>query len=460
MDYWLTRLCIQKALAFVYCIAFLIVINQFKPLLGRRGLMPAQRFLQGRSFWQVPSLFWLHCSDLFLTVMGWLGLFLSVLALLGIGDHFVLWFLLWALYLSFVNIGQTFYGFGWEILLLETGFLAIFLGPADQAPSIIVIWLFRWLLFRVMLGAGLIKIRGDRCWRDLTALFTYYETQPLPGPLSRAFHRLPLAAHKATAFFTHFVELVVPFTLFWPPELALFGGLVSLFFQVMLIVSGNLSWLNYITIVLCLSCFNDSFLSHFISLSPPLLHEMSVAHQAVILLLFFAIVYLSIKPTQNLLSSRQIMNTSFNPLHLVNTYGAFGSITRKRNEIILEGSLDGSTWLAYEFRGKPGNVNRRPPQVSPYHFKLDWQMWFAAMSNYLYHPWTVTLCEKMLQGDRAVLSLLKTNPFPDAPPKFVRAQLYEYHFSDGVDGTWWRRELKSSYLPPLSLDTISSFLGP
>lgn len=446
-------------MAFIYFIGFLIVLNQFKPLLGKRGLQPVALFLQ-----QVPrpySLFQFWSSDTAFTLFGWLGLLLSLLALTGISEAHGLflsmatWFSLWLIYLSYVNVGQIFYAFGWETMLLETGFLAIFLGPADLEPPVIVIWLLRWVLFRVMLGAGLIKLRGDSCWRDFKALFYHYETQPLPGPLSWYFHRFPPFVHKATVLFTHFVELVVPFGLFWPQILRQWSGLVTALFQVMLIFSGNLSWLNYITLVLCIPCFDNSWLSFLPITLPSSVTPLSWPHWTVLVLLALGIAYLSIRPLRNLFSRLQIMNTSYDPFHLVNTYGAFGSVTKVRHEIIFEGTDEpvitpATKWQTYEFRGKPGDVRKRPPQVAPYQFKLDWQIWFAAMVPYQYNPWTLSLVAKLLEGDKPVLSLFAHNPFPKAPPQFVRAQLYEYHFASPESkkqGIWWERRYVGEYLP-------------
>jgi len=469
-SYWLTRFCFQRALGFVYLIAFLIALNQFRGLIGEHGLLPVQLFLKRVKFWDAPSLFWINSSDRFLASIALTGLALSLMAVTGLSDHFGLglsvavWGLLWLLYLSFVNVGQTFYGFGWETLLLETGFLAIFLGASNTSPPTVVIWLLRWILFRVMFGAGLIKLRGDPCWRDLTCLYYHYETQPLPNPLSWYFHPLPLLAHKGSVLFTHFVELVAPWGVFAPGLLGYLAGGLCVIFQISLIVSGNLSWLNYITLVLCIPCFDDAFLSRFIPLGVPAVEPLSGARQGIVVALTVLIVLLSIQPTVNLLSPGQIMNTSFEPLHLVNTYGAFGSVTKRRLEVIVEGSDEvvptpAAKWREYEFKGKPGNLARPPCIVSPYHWKLDWQMWFAAMTPYYYHPWFLNLVSKLLRGDRETLKLLAHNPFPEAPPKLIRAGLYEYYFTTPEErrktGHWWKRTRVDEYLPPLSLEDSS-----
>lgn len=466
-EYNFTRFFFQRSLALLYLMGFLIAANQFLGLSGSRGLLSVQLYLKRTSFWESPSLFWLSSSDLTLAIAAWAGVGLAAFALTGLSDlsstwiSVLVWFLLWALYLSFVNVGQTFYGFGWEMLLLETGFLAIFLGPLKADTPTLVIWLLRWVLFRIMFGAGLIKIRGDSCWRDLTCLQYHYETQPLPGPLSWYFHHLPVWVHKAGVLFNHFVELIVPFFYFGPRRLRIAAALLTIVFQLTLIFSGNLSWLNVITIVLCIACFDDRFLAPLASVVSGLLPAASVGAvplpAAVTIALTVLVLGLSIKPTVNLFSGSQLMNASFDPFHLVNTYGAFGSITRERDELIIEGTADpfvsaATEWKEYSFKGKPGDPRRRPPQVTPYHWKLDWQMWFAAMSPYYYHPWILNLVAKLLSGEPQVTGLLGANPFPDKPPTYVRVLKYRYRFTDWGSDAYWTRELQGIYLPALSLD--------
>ena len=261
-------------------------------------------------FWESPSLFWFNSSDKFiLTTLG-VGFFLSILAVTGISDSFgivlstVVWALLWFLYLSLVNVGQTFYGFGWESILLETGFLAIFLGSKDTAPPVIVIWLLRWVLFRIMFGAGLIKWRGDPCWRDLTCLTYHYETQPMPNPLSWYIHQMPVWFHKIGVLFTFFVELIVPFGVFLPNPVCWIAGAIMIFFQGTLILSGNLSWLNYITIVLAIPCFNDAFLKRLLPLQILATQPIKGARFIVLTALTLLIAVLSIRPILNLFSKR------------------------------------------------------------------------------------------------------------------------------------------------------------
>src|SRR5689334_3959788 len=278
-SYWLTRFIILRLLGFVYAVAFLIAANQLIPLIGEHGLTPATHFLtqvqtelgsRSAGMFEVPTLFWFGISDHALTIFSWIGVALSLVVLCGYANA-ILMVILWAMYMSIVHIGQIWYGYGWEIQLLETGFLAIFLCPLldgrpfpKSRPPVLVIWLFRWLGFRIMFGAGLIKLRGDQCWRDLTCLYYHYETQPLPNPISRYLHFAPLWFHKFEVLWNHFVELIVPWFSFGPRTARHIAGVFLITFQVVLIISGNLSFLNYLTIIPFLACFDDTFLRRFL----------------------------------------------------------------------------------------------------------------------------------------------------------------------------------------------------
>jgi hypothetical protein len=465
-DYWLSRFLFQRGLALVYLIAFLVALNQFRPLLGEHGLLPVPNFVKSVPFADSPSLFYLFPRDWAFTAAAILGIALSLAALSGLSGRFglvasLVWTVLWALYISFVNVGQVFYGYGWETMLLEAGFCAIFLGEGATAPNIIPLWILRWMEFRVMFGAGLIKLRGDSCWRDLTCLDYHYETQPIPNPLSWYFHTLPKWALHSGVAFNHFIEIVVPFGYFLPQPFATLAGALTILFQLLLMLSGNLSFLNLLTIVIAIPMLDGRLLAQYLPIHPPIVHEAARWHYYAVIGYAAVVVLLSIRPAINLISSRQMMNASFEPLHLINTYGAFGSVGRTRYEIIVEGSsdpamLDGS-WRAYEFKGKPGDPMRTPPQIAPYQVRLDWQMWFAAMSRYTDEPWFVNFVAKLLEGDRPVLSLLRVNPFLQAPPQFIRARLYRYRFSTAAErhtsGAWWQRDLVGPWFPPVSLQT-------
>ena len=470
-DYWLARFVFQRALALIYLIAFLVTVHQFRPLLGERGLLPVPDFTRAVPFGRSPSLFHIRYSDPLLLAVAWSGVVLAAVAALGVFEGpewpvavtLAVWALLWVLYLSIVNVGQTFYSFGWESLLLEAGFLAIFLGPATTTPQFSLILLLRWLLFRVEFGAGMIKMRGDRCWRDLTCLYYHHETQPMPNPLSWYFHHLPKGLHRMEVLGNHLAQLVVPWFLFFPQPVASVAGLIILVTQSWLVVSGNFAWLNFITMALAIASFDNSALARLFAIVPYQPQATPTWYLGIVLAITALILALSYRPARNLLSRRQLMNYSFDPFHIVGAYGAFGSITKERYEVVIEGTEEAvltpqTKWHEYEFQGKPGDLRRWPRQVAPYHYRLDWLMWFAALSSPMYHEWFVPLLRKLLEADRAVLRLLARDPFAGRPPRFVRALFYLYRFTTPKErretGAWWSRELVGDYVPPIQLRTF------
>jgi Lipase maturation factor len=475
-DYRLTRFVILRLLGVVYAIGFLVAANQLIPLIGEHGLTPATHYLAAlqRHFGshaaaalQVPTLFWFGISDHVLVLFAWTGFAISLLVLAGCANAIIM-AALWAMYISIVHIGQIWYGYGWETQLLETGFLSIFLCPLLDArpfpkrpPPILVIWLLRWLGFRIMIGAGLIKLRGDPCWRDLTCLYYHYETQPIPNPIGRYLHFAPHWFHKFGTAWNHFVELIVPWFSFGPRRARHTAGVLLVSFQVILIISGNLSFLNYITIVPFLACFDDTFWRRIVPrwLGPPRSEQIqpSPLQTGISIALTALVTYLSIAPVTNLVSNRQLMNASFDPFDLVNTYGAFGAVGKERDEIVFEGTNDtiitGDTkWKEYEWKAKPGDPHRRPPFIAPYQPRIDWQIWFAAMGSPAEYPWTLRFVWKLLHNDPATLSLLETNPFPGRPPRYIRARLFRYQFTAPGEAGWWKREPIGEWLPPFSKD--------
>ncbi|NEA19057.1 lipase maturation factor family protein [Streptomyces halstedii] len=459
--YELSRTVFQRALATVYLVAFLSAALQFRALIGTRGMLPVPELLRRTPWRAAPGLFRLHYSDRFFAAVAWTGTALSLALIAGADGHVPLWaaMLLWAvpwvLYLSIVQVGQVWYGFGWESLLLETGFLAVLLGNADTAPPVLVLWLLRWLLFRLEFGAGLIKMRGDACWRRLTCLDFHHETQPMPGPLSWFFHHLPKPVHRAEVAANHVTQLVVPFLLFTPQPVAGAAAGLMVLTQLWLVLSGNFAWLNWLTIVIALSAIDWAPWSG----PPPARPAPPLWYEVVVIAATVLVVTLSYRPARNLVSRRQVMNRSFDPLHLVNTYGAFGSISRTRLEVVVEGTdepviHEGTRWHEYGFRGKPGDPRRMPRQFAPYHLRLDWMMWFAALSPAYARSWFGPFVERLLRGDRDTLRLLRHNPFPDGPPAHVRARVFRYEFTDRHElrttGRWWRRTYVRDFMPPVA----------
>ncbi|CAD5116491.1 DgyrCDS5370 [Dimorphilus gyrociliatus] len=514
--YWLTRILLLRFLAFIQFTAFLVALNQNRALLGKNGLLPADSYLkrikehskstQTNHWSHAVTLLWLvdyeTDIDYWLDLFAYAGLALSSFVFIIGGANVFIMLTIWILYHSIVNIGQ------------------------------------RW----IMIGAGLIKIRGDQCWRDLTCMNYHYQTQPVPNPIAYYMHQEPEIMHKAETMVNHFVELVVPFMLFLNRRLVIVGGFFQILFQLLIIISGNLSFLNWLTIIPSLACFDDTSISWmFTTSSKNKAKELEIKRRVdkqqswfsivrklfnfsvggLILFLSIPIVsnlisenqimntsfdplqivntygafgrqcltdkstitvrtvwnlcfggliaYLSLPVVKNLLSSRQAMNTSFDSLRLVNTYGAFGSITKERTEVVFEGTYDDPTlpnakWLEYEFNCKPGDVKRKPCLISPYHYRLDWLMWFAAFQNYQYNNWLVHLAGKFLVNDELTMSLIAHNPFDKKPPpKFVRALHYRYTFTpigseDYKLGKWWNRKRIGEYLPIINLDSIRPYL--
>lgn len=485
-NFWLSRYVFLRALGFLYLVAFVSLADQLLPLIGSEGLLPADDYLgwahqQTGSRWTamklLPTVFHLGISDTLMVVLVWVGAALSLAVVFGLANVPIL-VILWALYFSFVSVGQRWFQFGWESQLLETGLLAVFLVPllsprslpAGRPPPRVMIVLAGWLIARIMLGAGLIKLRGDPCWAALTCLDFHFETQPVPGPLSRWFHNLPTFLLHGGVAFNFFAELIAPFLLLGPRAVRHLGVACILAFQGVLILSGNLAFLNWLTILPCLLCIDDSLWSRLLPRrlgrraaeraaaprrSGRLARVPAWGYAAVVL-------WLSVPVVTNLLSEDQAMNTSFQSLRIVNTYGAFGSVGADRWEIVVEGTEAStptaqSLWREYEFKVKPGSLDRRPPWITPYHYRLDWLAWFAGIEagygkGVQREGWLVHFVWKLLHADAGTLSLLANDPFPDAPPRWVRVQLYRYRFAASDSGRWWERELVGTHLPPLSAD--------
>jgi hypothetical protein len=477
-DYTIAREILQRGVAALYLIAFVSAVNQFPALLGDNGLLPVKNFTAQVPSRRSPSLFHWHYSDALLRVVAWSGIVLAgavVVGLVQLGPAWVpmlVFLLLFALYLSIVNVGQTFYAFGWESLLVEAGFIVAFLGSHAVATPLPVLFFLRWLVFRLEFGAGLIKLRGGREWRDLTALFYHHETQPMPNPVSWFVHHLPRWVHRGEVLGNHVVQLGLPVLLFAPqPVAAIAAGLIVLS-QLWLVATGNFAWLNWITIVLAAAAVDDAAFRWLGGLVVPALGaepagpgsaavtgEQPLWFVVVVLTVMVSLTVLSYWPARNLLSRRQLMNASFNPFHLVNAYGAFGTVTKERYEIVVEGTMaadpgDETGWLAYEFRGKPGDVARLPGQFAPYHLRLDWLMWFLAL-GVRDTRWFEVFLARLLQGDRPTLRLLARDPFGGHPPRYVRARVFLYRFSTPAERrtghTWWVRTEAGTLVPPVTL---------
>lgn len=468
-DFEIARQVLQRGVGAIAFVAFLSTLNQFRPLLGEHGIAPVPELLRIARRLRGPTLFRWGYTDRRLVAIAVAGLVLAASVVAGapqLGPPWVpmlVFLALWILYLSIVNVGQTFYGFGWEMLLCEALFTVAFLGSNDQPPPITIVVAIWWLVFRLEFGAGMIKIRGGSEWRDLTALTYHHETQPMPNPLSRQAHLLPKWFHKGEVLGNHFAQLVVPFFLFVPGPVGSVAATIVILTQLWLIVTGNFAWLNWITVVLAASAITDSAWHWLIPAIPtdlgtdaattPLWWFVIVAAVTVLLLV------LSVRPVQNLASRRQLMNASFNRWMLVNAYGAFGTVTKRRIEFVVEGTLeenpdDDAEWREYGFKGKPGDVRAVPRQWAPYHLRLDWLMWFLPLGR-MWEPWFEMFLLRLLEADAPTLRLLRTDPFDGSRPHWVRVRAYHYRFTTHAEyratGDRWVRTLEREVFPPAGL---------
>ncbi|KQV06993.1 lipase maturation factor family protein [Leifsonia sp. Root112D2] len=466
--YELARQVLQRGVAAIYLVAFLSTLAQLPALLGEHGLLPVPDFLRLAYARRQPTLFRWRYSDRLLRAVAVSGAVIAASIVAGLPQlappwlPLVLFLAIWLGYLSIVNVGQTFYGYGWESLLLEAGFMVAFLGSNEVAPPVTVIWLIRWLVFRLEFGAGMIKMRGDRSWRDLTALFYHHETQPMPNPLSRRAHLLPHWFHRLEVLGNHFAQLVVPFFLFAPQPVASIAAAIVILTQLWLIVTGNFAWLNVLTVILAFAAVSDPAAHVVVAAMPTGTNYADATAPAwfaiVVLAVSALIIYLSWWPARNLVARHQLMNASFNRWHLVNAYGAFGSVTTVRYEIVIEGTDaaqpdDDAVWREYEFRGKPGDPRRMPRQFAPYHLRLDWQMWFLALGS-SDTRWFIVLLARLLEADASTLRLLRVDPFDGVAPRWIRARRYRYRFATREqrkgERVVWVREEAGMLVPPIS----------
>ncbi|HVO80849.1 MAG TPA: lipase maturation factor family protein [Terriglobales bacterium] len=466
--YRLTSWLFLRFLGAIYLMAFVSFGVQAAGLVGSHGILPAGEFLSAvrdslgtSAYWNVPTVLWLSGSDAFLRGVWIAGVCLSLLQLLGVNLRLVRGGL-FVLYLSLSTAGQVFMSYQWDALLLEAGFLALFLGS-----EVVIVRLFRWLLCRLMFLSGAVKLlSGDPSWRHFTALPVHYETQPLPTPLAWYFYQLPGWFQRVSVGFMFFVELLVPLLVLAPRRVRMFAGLAITLLQLLIFLTGNYAFFNLLTVSLCLFVLDDTALSRLL---PKIVVRRLAEHpnavrtpiwRAVCGLVAAFVLFTSGFEMAGELSGRhwapaEAVIRAVAPFEIVNTYGLFAVMTTTRPEIIVEGSNDGTTWLAYEFKYKPGDLRRAPVWVQPHQPRLDWQMWFAALGSYQTDPWILHFLARLLQGEPEVLDLLGHNPFPGAPPHYIRALVYEYRFTTPAEkkatGEWWKRELKGSYVPVLSL---------
>jgi hypothetical protein len=479
-EHELVRWLFLRLLGLVYLIAFLSLGVQVIGLIGRHGVSPASNYLYtiamqmgGERYLLCPTLAWINCGDTALQILCWGGALASLLVVAGVCTAPAL-LVCYALYVSLVNIGQEFLTYQWDFLLLEVGFVSIFLPawqifekPWPQAKSgtrapMIVVWLLRVIIFKLMFMSGMAKIESnDTTWSNLTALNYHYETQPLPTPLAWVAAQLPELFQKFSVVMMFYIELIAPFFIFTTRRLrAVAAGLIA-FLQVLIAVTGNYTFFNMLTISLCVPLLDDSLLKKVLPAKLKL--DFQAPKVALKARKYFHIALACLLIPLNIgdivghkFLPLALMHAAVEPFGVSNGYGLFAVMTTERNEIIVEGSNDRVTWLPYEFPYKPGDLKRAPPVVAPFQPRLDWQMWFASLETFEGNPWFGRMLLRLLQGSPDVLKLFSKNPFPNAPPRYVRAGFYRYHFTDfatfSKTGDWWRREYTTEYCPTAALE--------
>ncbi len=457
-----------RLLGGIYVAAFASLAVQIQGLVGHAGILPLDDYLDaahqvlGRTAYRVlPTLFWLNSGDTALIAGTVAGVLLGLLVIFDRWTRPAL-IALFALYLSYVYAGQDFMSFQWDLLLLETGFLAIFLASGSR----IAVWLYRWLVFRYFLLAGAVKLlSGDPKWHNMTALEYHFWTQPLPTPLAWYAAQLPPWFLVAGTAATLGVELGSVILIFLPRRPRAAAAWCLLVFQALILFTGNYNFFNLLSMAVCIFLFDDAALRGLI---PQRLESWvqrrtpkpERAASVVAMVVALVVVPVGLNRiwevfTHTELPVAGIISQAVSPLLIVNPYGLFAVMTTARPEIVIEGSTDGQVWREYVFRYKPGPITRPPPWNIPHQPRLDWQMWFAALGDARANPWFQNLMLRLLEGSPPVLALLDSNPFPDRPPKYVEAKLYDYRFAErsthAATGQWWVRQLEGIYFPQVSL---------
>jgi lipase maturation factor 1 len=445
-----------RLLGATFVVAFVSVAAQARVLWGARGLLPVCPVAHAPG----PTLFRLWCDDAALVATAWLGVIPALGLVVLVAPRWCL-LLCWALYLSYVNVGQEFLSFQWDNLLLETAFFSLFVAPGRlngrtaASPHPIGIFLMQWLLFRLMAESGAAKIAtGDPTWRDLTAMATYYETAPLPTWVGWWMHQLPLGFHRATSAITFLVELVLPFCIWGPRPLRRIAVVGMLGFQVFVLLTANYGFFNYLSAALTLWALDDHDVGVREHVAPVRSSRTTVLLGALALVL----VPISLIPFFPFMHVPAPIHDAARPIDRVmdqyrsiNAYHLFATMTLVRREAIFEGTDDGVTWRPYELRYKPGDVDRPPSFVAPHQPRVDFQLWFLFLGN-RGARYAETLLDRMVHDPDAVAPLFAENPFTDPPPSAVRIAVYRYRFSDRATraetGAWWTRELEG-YTRPL-----------
>ncbi len=487
--YRITRSIFLRGLGLTYMAAFASMAAQVDGLIGSHGILPVAEYFDRvsvqlgpgpRSYWLLPSVLWLNASDDALHTLCWGGLILGFALFVGLMPGLCT-VLLWLAYLSITVGGQVFLGFQWDSLLLETGLLAILIAPwnvrlnrATDQPWRFAVWLVQWLVFRLMFISGVVKLAShDLAWWELSALDFHYETQPLPAWTSWYVHQMPAWFHRLSVAFMFYAELAAPFLIFGTRALrrVAFASLVLL--QLLIAATGNYGFFNLLSLVICTSILDDRDwkwlrdvvrrrlppLADSIGLidhkEPPrpwsFTRRLVVGASGVILIAASAQQSLErLSPQTNSPFPLPWLAQQLEPFRSANSYGLFAMMTTERPEIIIEGSNDGESWKPYHFRWKPDEPDRRPRFTTPHMPRLDWQLWFAALSGDCRRErWFIKFEQRLLEGSPEVLALLRENPFPDGPPRLVRARLYLYRFTRWGSPDWWDPKDQGLFCPPI-----------
>ncbi len=517
-EHLVARWLFLRALGLIYFSVFYALLFQVKGLIGTDGILPAREYLQALSgqgalrFWYAPTLLWLSSSNDMLMALVWVGLVASLLVVANVAPRAML-MVCFVCFLSFIGAAQDFAAYQSDGMLLEAGFLSLFLAPPGWWPG----WgaksvahplalapraawfLLLWEWFRIYFESGVVKLAsGDKTWRNLTAMYDYYQNGPLPTWIGWYLQHLPHWFQKATAGATLGMELVLVWMVFLGRRARIACFFLVTAWQIVVIATANYAFLNYLVLVLAFLLLDDGFLGRFVPVrwragvaaggsvaATPTSQTRDVGHPGIVELfgsdeadedeargdvrtsrrsrvqtalaavMLTWIAYATTAPLVEMFWPTAPLPSApiamLDPFRIANTYGLFAVMTPERYEIAFQGSDDGVHWTAYPFRYKPQNVRAAPGIYAPYQPRFDWNLWFASLGTWQQNTWVVRTEELLLQNDKDVLSLFAGDPFASAPPKYVRAVLWQYWFSTPEqkrsEGVWWTRKLLGAYAP-------------
>ena len=455
-DYQLTSWLFLKMLSLIYLAAFLSLAVQITGLAGPDGILPFNEYLElafqqrgNEAYIYLPTLFWINSSNIALQLVAYTGCALSIALFAGYKKRTVL-ILLFVLYLSLFHAGQMFLRFQWDSLLLEAGFLAIFL---TAGPGHLLVFLYHWLLFRLRFMSGVSKLASDDpSWANLTTLNYYFETQPLPHAGAWYFHQFPEWLLQAGVVFAFFTELIVPFFIFLPRKFRIFAAFVTILMQLLIIATSNHNWINILTIALCLFLLDDRLIRKILPdfLLPNKTSEKESKGKITYLLPLFAVLIITSSVTVffKTATTIKIPDAIFQATVIIRSWGighdfhVFPTMQTERQELQIEGSYDGEEWQAYQFNYKPGPLAKKPEFIVPHQPRLDWMIWFVPAQHPQFMNWFNQFTLKLQQGSPEVLALLEENPFKQKPPRFIRVQVFQYKFTSAKEkqetGNWWK----------------------